>query len=180
SCEGYSTHDDCENTFRGHVVFSQPCGYAVGDQVFPSMRDTYSWPSNVTVSPVWYASCAPVGCTHSGAPEPSSTTSRHAVGGCHTFAGVNDTQVFPSCVTVQSFGYALVASVGCTHSPPSVMPCAASTERAMSSIARPAFARVSRRDSSPSIIRFSRRSSASVASRISTLAAPSLPLVQYQ
>src|SRR5699024_6369863 len=85
-------------------IFSQPCGYAVGDHVFPSMSDLYSWPSNVTVSPVWYASCAPVGCTHSGAPEPSSTTSRHAGGGCHTFAGVNDTHVFPSCCTVQSFG----------------------------------------------------------------------------
>src|SRR5699024_12434944 len=86
-------------------IFSQPCGYAVGDHVFPSMSDTYSWPSNVTVSPVWYASCAPVGCTHSGAPEPSSTTSRHPdTPGSQTFAGVNDTQVFPSCVTVQSFG----------------------------------------------------------------------------
>src|SRR5699024_3271705 len=112
ACEGYSTHDDCENTFGGHVVFSQPCGYAVGDHVLPSMSDLYSCPSNVTVSPVWYASCAPVGCTHSGT-APSSTTSRHPdTPGCHTFAGVNEIQVFPSCVTVQSFGYAFVASVG--------------------------------------------------------------------
>src|SRR5699024_12095257 len=79
-------------------IFSQPCGYAVGDQVFPSMSDTYSWPSNVTVSPVWYASWAPVGCTHSGV-APSSPTSRHPdTPRSQTFAGVKDTQVFPSFV----------------------------------------------------------------------------------
>src|SRR5699024_5614860 len=137
--------------FGQAFIFSQPCGYAVGDHVFPSMRDTYSAPSNVTVSPVWYASCAPVGCTHSGV-APSSTTSRHALTpGSHTFAATSDSHVFPPCCTVQSFGYASTAEVGCRHTSPTVTPAAARNSAFKSAARFSAVARVSRRDSSPSI-----------------------------